>query len=91
MLLAAAALRELWTGRERGSLKVVGIVLLLAATNVSFHLEAHFEGTAEYATRAGVALVVTLVGVIGGRIVPLHPQLARAQTSWADADTLWAA
>jgi uncharacterized protein involved in response to NO len=68
--LAAAALREIVTGRKWSNLKVVGIVLLLAATNVSFHLEAHFEGTAEYATRAGVALVVTLVGVIGGRIVP---------------------
>jgi uncharacterized protein involved in response to NO len=68
--LAAAALREIVAGRKWSNLKVVGIVMLLATTNVAFHLEAHFQGLAEYATRAGVALVVTLVGVIGGRIVP---------------------
>ena len=44
--------------------------LLLAVTNIAFHVEAHFEGLAEYSTRAGIGLVVTLVCVIGGRIVP---------------------
>jgi uncharacterized protein involved in response to NO len=70
LMLAGAALREIVAGRKWGNLKVVGIVLLLAATNIAFHLESHFHGLAEYAARAGVALVVTLVGVIGGRIVP---------------------
>lgn len=70
LLLAAAALREIVAGRKWSNLKVVGIILLLAITNVGFHVEAHFQGMAEYATRAGIALVVTLVGVIGGRIVP---------------------
>lgn len=68
--LAAAALREVVAGRKWSNLKVVGIVLLLAIANVAFHLEAHFQGMAEYTTRAGIALVVTLVSVIGGRIVP---------------------
>ena len=70
LMLATAALREIVAGRKWSNLKVVGIVLLLAITNVAFHLEAHFQGMAEYSTRAGIALVVTLVGVIGGRIVP---------------------
>ena len=70
LTLAAAALREIVAGRKWSNLKVVGIVLVLAITNVAFHLEAHFYGLAEYATRAGVALVVTLVSVVGGRIVP---------------------
>lgn len=70
LLLAAAAAREIVAGRKWSNLKVVGIVSLLAVANLAFHLEAHFNGLAEYSTRAGIALVVTLVGVIGGRIVP---------------------
>jgi len=70
VLLAAAAVREIAAGRKWNNLKVVAIISLLALVNVAFHLEAHFRGAAEYSTRAGIALVVTLVCVIGGRIVP---------------------
>jgi uncharacterized protein involved in response to NO len=70
LLLAAAVAREIVAGRKWNNLKVVAIISLLAAVNIAFHLEAHFRGLAEYSTRAGVALVVTLVCVIGGRIVP---------------------
>lgn len=70
MFLAAAAAREIVAGRKWNNLKVVGIVSLLALTNIAFHLEAHLYGIAEYSSRAGIALVVTLVCVIGGRIVP---------------------
>lgn len=70
VLLAAAAAREIVAGRKWSNLKVVGIITLLALANIAFHLEAHFGGLADYATRAGVGLVVTLVCVIGGRIVP---------------------
>ncbi len=70
LLLAAAAAREIIAGRKWSNLKVVAIVSLLAVVNIAFHVEAHLSGLAEYSTRAGVALVVTLVCVIGGRIVP---------------------
>lgn len=70
LLLAAATAREIVAGRKWGNLKVVGVVMLLAVTNIAFHLEAHFAGTAQYSTRAGIALVVMLIGIIGGRIVP---------------------
>ena len=70
LLLAAAAAREIVAGRKWNNLKVVGIISLLAVTNIAFHVEAHLGGLAEYSTRFGVALVVTLVCVIGGRIVP---------------------
>lgn len=70
LLLAAAAAREIVAGRKWSNLKIVAIVALLAVVNIAFHLEAHFRGLAEYSTRAGVGLVVTLVCVIGGRIVP---------------------
>jgi uncharacterized protein involved in response to NO len=70
LLLAAAAVREIVAGRKWSNLKVVGIISLLAAANIAFHVEAHLDGVADYSTRAGIALVVTLVCVIGGRIVP---------------------
>ena len=70
ILLAAAAAREIIAGRNWGNLKVVAIVSLLAAGNVAFHLEAHFTGLAEYATRGGIAVVIMLIALIGGRIIP---------------------
>jgi uncharacterized protein involved in response to NO len=70
VLLAAAAAREIIVGRKWNNLTVVGIVTLLALANIVFHLEAHLDGVAEYASRAGIGLVVTLVCIIGGRIVP---------------------
>ena len=69
-LLAAAAAREIVAGRKWGNAPVVGIVLLLCLGNVAFHIEAHFNGLAEYSARFCVALVITLVVLIGGRIVP---------------------
>ncbi len=70
LLLAAAAAREIVAGRKWNNLMVVGIISLLAVANIAFHVEAHLDGLADYSTRFGVALVVTLVCVIGGRIVP---------------------
>jgi uncharacterized protein involved in response to NO len=69
-LLAAAAAREIVAGRKWGNAPVVGIVSMLCLGNLAFHLEAHFDGIAEYSTRFAVALVITLVALIGGRIVP---------------------
>jgi uncharacterized protein involved in response to NO len=69
-LLAAAAAREIVAGRKWGNAPAVGIVLLLCLGNVAFHIEAHFNGIAEYSTRFCIALVITLIALIGGRIVP---------------------
>ncbi|WP_065751142.1 NnrS family protein [Bradyrhizobium paxllaeri] len=69
-LLAGAAAREIVAGRKWNNLMVVGIISLLAIVNIAFHVEAHLGGVAEYSARLGVGLVVTLVCVIGGRIVP---------------------
>ena len=70
ILVAAAAAREIIAGRKWNNLKVVVIVSLLALTNIAFHLEAHFSGLAEYSSRGGIAFVIALIMVIGGRIVP---------------------
>lgn len=69
-LIAAAAGREIFAGRNWRNLKVVALIALLLVGNIAFHLEAHFAGAAEYGIRAGIAVVVLLILLIGGRIVP---------------------
>ena len=70
LLVAAAAAREIVAGKNWRNLAVVAMVLVLFAGNVSFHLEAHFAGSADYAIRIGIAVVVLLISLIGGRIIP---------------------
>ena len=70
ILVAAAAAREIIAGRKWNNLKVVVIVSLLALANIAFHLEAHLSGLAEYSSRGGIAFVIALIMLIGGRIVP---------------------
>jgi uncharacterized protein involved in response to NO len=69
-LIAAAAGREIFAGRNWRNLKVVALIALLLVGNIAFHLEAHFAGAADYGIRAGIAVVVLLILLIGGRIVP---------------------
>ena len=68
--VAAAAAREIMAGRNWGNLKVLGVLAVLIAGNVVFHLEAHFHGVADYGIRIGIAAVLTLIMIVGGRIVP---------------------
>jgi len=70
VLIAAAASREIIAGKNWRNLRVVSLVLLLLAGNIVFHIEAHFEGTADYGIRIGIAAVVLLISLIGGRIIP---------------------
>jgi uncharacterized protein involved in response to NO len=70
LLVAAATAREIIVGGNWSNLKVVSLVALLAFGNIAFHLEAHFVGIAECGTRVGLAAVVMMIAIIGGRIVP---------------------
>jgi len=69
-LMTAAVAREIVVGRNWRNIKFIVILVLLTTTNLAFHLEAHFEGRALYATRFGIGLVIFLIMVVGGRIVP---------------------
>jgi uncharacterized protein involved in response to NO len=69
-LLAAAAAREIIAGRNWRNLKILAPLTLLLAANVAFHLEVQASGTVEVSPRVGLAAILTLVMVIGGRIVP---------------------
>jgi uncharacterized protein involved in response to NO len=70
LLVAAAAAREIVAGRNWGNLRVVALIGLLAAGNVAFHLETQLAGAPAYSTRAGIAVIIMLITLIGGRIVP---------------------
>jgi uncharacterized protein involved in response to NO len=70
LLVAAAATREIAAGRNWKNLNVVALVVVLLAGNISFHLEAHFHGAADIGIRIGIAVVVLLISLIGGRIIP---------------------
>jgi uncharacterized protein involved in response to NO len=69
LLVAAAATREIIAGRNWRNLMIVSLVAILLAGNVAFHLEAHFNGQAD-SIRIGIAVVVLLISLIGGRIIP---------------------
>jgi len=70
VLLVGAVAREIVAGRKWDSLKIVGAVGLFGLANVAFHLEAHFAGAADYSVRLGLAVVILLVSLVGGRIIP---------------------
>lgn len=62
--------REVLAGRNFRNLKVVALVSVLLMGNLTFHLEAYRSGNADYGIRIGIAGMVMLVMVIGGRIIP---------------------
>lgn len=68
--LTFVAAREVWAGRNTRNLKVVALVAAAALGNAVFHAETILFGTAAWGTRIGIAALVILVVVIGGRIVP---------------------
>ena len=70
LTLAAVVAREIVTGRNWRNLKVVAIVSVLALSNIVFHLEGFWRGTADTATRVGIGTIILLITLIGGRIVP---------------------
>lgn len=80
VLLAAAAAREVVAGNNRRNLRVLIVLGVLIAGNVVFHAEVIAFGAADYGIRLGIAAVVLLISLIGGRIVPsfTHNWLARS-------------
>lgn len=71
-LLAVAAMitREIVAGRNWRNLKVLLPVSLFWGANLLFHLEAMIGGASDLGRRMGIALLIFLIMLIGGRIVP---------------------
>ncbi len=69
-LIVAVAGNEICKGRNWRNLKVLIPVGVLLAANVGYHFEVHNWGSSDYARRAGFLAAVTLIMLIGGRIIP---------------------
>ncbi len=78
-VLAAVAAREIVAGKNWRNLRVLVALGCLILANVVFHAEVLLRGTAEYGVRGGIAALLLLIMLIGGRIVPsfTHNWLAR--------------
>jgi uncharacterized protein involved in response to NO len=70
LAVAATVAREIIAGRNWRNLKVLIVLGVLLAGNLTFHLEAHVNGMVDFAIRVGVSATVMLVMLIGGRIIP---------------------
>jgi uncharacterized protein involved in response to NO len=79
LVFAAVAAREIIAGHNRRNLKVVVLVSVLALVNLCFHWRSAVTGSAADAAHAGLALIVFLILLIGGRVVPsfTHNWLAK--------------
>lgn len=69
-LVFAATIREVVAGRNWRNLPPIFIVLIFLIGNVIFHVEDHEMGTVELGTRVGIAAAVSLISLIGGRVIP---------------------
>lgn len=69
-VVVLAAAREIAAGKNWRNLPVLGIVSCLLIGNVAFHLEARHVVMADISIRIGVAVIVLLLSLIGGRIIP---------------------
>jgi uncharacterized protein involved in response to NO len=67
MLVSA---REVIVGHNWRNLPPVGLLAGLLVGNVIFHIEDHMLGRSEFGTRMGVAVIIVLISLIGGRIIP---------------------
>jgi uncharacterized protein involved in response to NO len=70
-VLLLAIGREIVAGRNWRNLPMVGALSLLLASNLLFHLEAlDIAPTADIGRRLGVAMLLLMISLIGGRIIP---------------------
>jgi uncharacterized protein involved in response to NO len=78
MIIDCAFLFSLWAviaieiikGRNWRNLKVLLPLSILFGSNIAFHIEAHFLGSADYSKRTALAVVIAFILLIGGRIIP---------------------
>lgn len=68
--LTAVVAREIIAGRNYRNLRVLALLVLFTVADGLFLYEAFTWGTADLAKRGGVAVIIMLIMLIGGRIVP---------------------
>ncbi|RLQ88543.1 NnrS family protein [Notoacmeibacter ruber] len=62
--------RELIAGKNYRNLRVLVLCTFFAAANLAFHVEVALSGTSDYSRRGGIAVILVLIMLIGGRIIP---------------------
>ena len=74
--------REIVAGRNWRNLKPLALVGLLAAADIAYHAEVLIAGAPDVAIRVGVAALIALIMLIGGRIIPsfTHSWLTRMRS-----------
>jgi uncharacterized protein involved in response to NO len=79
LTFAAVAISEIIAGQNWRNLRVLIVLGILIAGNIVFHVEAIRYGAADYGIRIGIAALIGLIMLVGGRIVPsfTHNWLAR--------------
>jgi uncharacterized protein involved in response to NO len=70
VIFAAVAIAEIIAGRNWHNLRVLIVLAMLIAGNIVFHVEAIRHGSADYGVRIGIAALIGLIMLVGGRIVP---------------------
>ena len=68
--LAAVAAVEIVAGKNWRNLRVLLVLSVLIAGNIVFHAEVLLRGSADYGIRIGLAAILMLIALVGGRIVP---------------------
>lgn len=71
IVLLGALLREIVAGRNWRNLPIIVVLGLLAGANIFSHLEAMgYVETEGMSYRMAIALVISLIALIGGRVIP---------------------
>lgn len=68
--ILAVLANEIIVGKNWRNLKVLLPLSLLLLANVCFHLEVHFSGSSGYSYRLAMTAAISLIMLIGGRIIP---------------------
>lgn len=70
--LLVLTLREILTGKSWRNIPVVGLMVVFGLANAGFHVEFAKNGHAidGYGMRGGIAAVLMMIALIGGRIIP---------------------
>jgi uncharacterized protein involved in response to NO len=69
-VMAAIAAREIIAGKNWKNLKILGGLVALSLANAAFHYSVFASGETLALSRATVGIYVTLIALVGGRIVP---------------------
>jgi uncharacterized protein involved in response to NO len=70
LIFALVAFSEIIAGKNWRNLRVLVILGVLIAGNIAFHVETIRHGSADYGVRIGIAALIGLITLVGGRIVP---------------------